>query len=68
MPKFDDLQHLIEDLGDCPMVLGLSETWLDDTVGNSEISVEGHRLYRRGRHEGRGGGLLLYVTNRIESI
>ena len=44
MPKFDDLQHLIKDLGDCPMVLGLSETWLDDRVGNSEISVEVHRF------------------------
>ena len=39
-------------------LLGIAETWLHDTVENSEIHIEGYSLYRRDRAEiksGRGG-------------
>ena len=32
-------------------VLGIAETWLHDTVENSEICIEGYSLYRKDRAE-----------------
>lgn len=45
-------------------VIALTETWLDSSVSDSEISIEGYSVYRhdRDRH---GGGVCLYVSNSI---
>ena len=51
-------------------LLGIAETWLHDTVENSEIRIEGYSLYRRDRAEiksGRGGGVALYVRDTLSS-
>ena len=50
--------------------LGIAETWLHDTVENSEICIEGYS-YRRDRAEiksGRGGGVALYVRDTLSSF
>ena len=43
-----------------PMILGVSETWLDENVLDGEISISGYSQLRRDRGN-RGGGVLVYV-------
>lgn len=47
--------------------MGLSETWLDSTVSNSEIGVSGFHIYRRDRST-RGGGILVYVSEDVKCV
>ena len=49
-------------------IIGIAESWLNETVDNSEVAIENFTLYRRDRQDikvGRGGGVLLYVHNSI---
>ena len=54
--------------------LGLSETWLNDSIANCELEIEGYNMYRYDRDLGTGrrggGGILVYtVANRtLEEI
>jgi len=43
-----------------PVILGISETWLDGTVLDGEVSIQGYSQFRRDRGS-RGGGVLVYV-------
>ena len=43
-----------------PVILGISETWLDGTVLDGEVSIPGYSQFRRDRGS-RGGGVLVYV-------
>ena len=56
--KVEDIQELL--LRNDIMVLGVSETWLDDAVSNSEVSVPGYHLIRRDRPKSKGGGVCVY--------
>ena len=45
-------------------VLGITESWTHDGIGDAEIAFPGYRLFRKdrsGKHKCRGGGVLLYV-------
>ena len=46
----------------CPDVICIVETWLDDTIFNSEIFIQGYVLCRlnRSRHN---GGILIFVNS-----
>jgi hypothetical protein len=44
--------------------LALSETWLDSTVNDAEIKVEGYSTVRRDRDR-HGGGVLLFVKDDV---
>ncbi len=43
-------------------ILTLSETWLDDTISNSEISLPGYSFIRRDQNRN-GGGITIYVVD-----
>lgn len=45
-------------------VLGLSETWLDASVDDSALSIDGFKLIRRDRST-RGGGVAFYINNSL---
>jgi len=45
--------------------LALSETRLDDTLTDSQMSIEGYVLIRRDRHRG-GGGFSMYIRNLLD--
>ena len=47
-------------------VLTLSETWLNTTIMNAEISIVGYALYRQDRLNKRGGGVCAYIRNDIK--
>lgn len=51
-------------------IIAVVETWLHSDISNGEINVEGYTIYRRDRgltKSERGGGILLYISNRIAS-
>lgn len=50
----------------CPLVLGVSETWLDSSVTNGEIDIKGYCVSRRDRGT-RGGGVLVYIPESCHS-
>ena len=59
--------HAEENL-DC---IGITETWLSDTLQTSEFSIEGYTLFRKDRkdeNKTRGGGVALYVKNNVTVV
>ena len=63
--KIDDVKMLLmrSDLN----VLTLSETWLNSSISNNEIEIEGYTLHRLDRGLGSpktgGGGVMMYTKN-----
>ncbi len=47
-----------------PDVLGICETWLDESIEDTEICPEGWSLVRRDRNR-RGGGVALMISNHL---
>ena len=62
LPKLDELTQLAGKTR--PACIGLSETWLDSSVMDSEISIPGYVLRRRDRNR-QGGGVCVYVRHDI---
>jgi len=49
-------------------VLGLTETWLNASVTNSELSFANFAIHRLDRGTGKGGGLCLLVSKAYHSV
>lgn len=60
IPHFNDVKNtiLLYDLD----IIGLSETWLDNTVSNNIINIQGYDFLRFDRL-GRGGGVGVYIKS-----
>ena len=50
-----------------PNVLSIVETWLDDTVFDSELHVDGYQCCRRDRGSS-GGGVAVYIKSEFVSV
>ena len=46
-------------------VITISETWLNTPVTNSEVSIDGYKLYRQDWLRKRGGGVCAYIRKDI---
>ena len=62
MSKIDEIRY-IDKLTNA-IIIGLSETKLDNTVLSSELEIEGYDLVRSDRSR-RGGGVACFVKNSI---
>ena len=62
IPKLDEIKLLL--LKRNITVLALSETWLNDSVSDSEIDIHGYVVVRKDRNR-HGGGVCLYVNCNI---
>ena len=62
LPKIDELREVVKISN--PTVIGITETKLDHSIGDSEISIDGYCAIRRDRNR-KGGGVICYVTNNI---
>ena len=62
--KLTDLQNLV--YSSTFNIIGLTETWLRDSILTSEILPTGYTIYRLD-HPSRGGGVLLAVKETIVS-
>ena len=54
-----------------PDILGITETWLTNSILDSELTFEGYTVLRRDRDDdekSRGGGVLLYIRNELNPI
>ena len=60
LPKIDELRHTARLTN--AVVIGISESKLDDSVSTSEVQTDEYNLLRcdRNRH---GGGVLCYIRN-----
>ena len=43
----------------------LSETWLNSTILNTALEVDGYKLFRRDRYNQRGGGICVFVKSNL---
>ena len=52
-------------------ILGITESWTNEDIEDSEIKFEGFTLFRRDRvnlPKERGGGVLLYVNEKLNAV
>lgn len=63
--KTEQIEHLLTDSN--LDYLCLTETWLTPSIPSSIMKVSGYTLYRRDRNKGKGGGVLIYVKDHIQS-
>ena len=51
-------------------VIGIAESWLNDSIDNAEMSFHVYMVYRKDKSfvtSSKGGGVLLYVQNSFRS-
>ena len=61
LPKISELRLFASKYQ--PSVIAISETWLDKSVTNGEIHIDGYTFHRKDRKR-TGGGVGLYVNNK----
>ena len=57
--KHNELQLLV--LQHNPHIIGITETWLDSSNNDSEITLDDYNIFRNDRTGSCGGGVLLHV-------
>ena len=62
LPKIDELREIVKISN--PTVVGITETKLDNSIGDSEIFIDGYCAIRFDRNR-KGGSVICYVTNKI---
>ena len=60
--KIDELRLLAQNTH--ASILGITESWLDESVPDSEISIDNFSLVRKDRNRN-GGGVALYIKNSL---
>jgi hypothetical protein len=64
LPKISEIRLLAKDFNIA--VLAISETWLNPTVLDSEITINGYNLVRKDRGS-RGGGVCIYTKDNLQT-
>lgn len=65
--KIDELRATFAASGNVINILTISETWLSESIADSEISIPGYLLFRKDRAT-HGGGVAVYVRNDLSVI
>ena len=69
-PKLDELKIMFEN-NKCIDVFGICETFLNETVDDKLLTMNGYRFERKDRREcnpvslNKGGGILIYISNNL---
>ena len=67
--KRDEIELIIRQKG--VDILGITESWGNEDIGDAELSFDGYDLFRQDRNAGvkkRGGGVLLYVRKGLGAV
>ena len=67
MNKFEHLETYVHDLN--PDIIAITESWMSSQIFDSELTIDGHDLFRQDRpvdHD--GGGVLLYVRSSLHAV
>ena len=59
------MRHILDVEGNNIHILGITETWLNNSHSDSEISIHGYNLERRDRTKCHGGGVAVYVHESV---
>ena len=64
LTKMEELCTEVQEID--PDIIAVSESWANDSIDDSELSVEGYTLFRKDRVlDIKGGGVLLYVKEAV---
>ena len=63
--KMDELRMFCEN--HAPHVISINETWLDHTISDGEVHIEGYSLLRRDKVRNKGG-VLVYIDKSVEFV
>lgn len=67
LKKLDEIKYLLSKFSEIS-ILGLCETFLSDTVTDTEINVDGFSLERKDRENKTGGGIVVYLKQNIPYV
>lgn len=59
--KMDEVGLLMSRLN--PDIAVYIETWLNDTIGEAAVKIDGYATVRKDRENGRGGGIMCYMRD-----
>ena len=62
LPITNELREIVKTSS--PTVIGITKTKIDNTINDSEISIDGYWAIRHDQNR-KGGGVVCYVTNNI---
>ena len=48
-------------------LIGITESWCNDSVNDSELYLKGYNLFRIDKKSGTGGGVLLYLHETLSA-
>ena len=69
MNKREDLELYV--LDERPDIIGITESWANEKIEDSELTLEGYTMLRKDRVSGeklRGGGVLLYIKSSLSVV
>ena len=56
---------MVEDID--PHIIGITESWANTDITEAELGLTGYVMFRRDRIGRRGGGVILYVKESIQT-
>ncbi|CAB4034843.1 Hypothetical predicted protein, partial [Paramuricea clavata] len=68
VPAENERERLLGDISSLMSFSEVSETWLNTSVTNKEIEIEGYKLHRLDRLHKKGGGVCVYIRKDIKSL
>ena len=63
--KKNELNIMVEHID--PHIIGITESWANTDITDAELGLTGYVMFRRDRLGRRGGGVILYVKESIQS-
>ena len=63
--KFVEFRESIDQFK--PKIIGICESWINDGIPEGDYKIEGYKCYMKNRERGRGGGVMIYVDEKLES-
>ena len=61
--KKTKLNIMVDDIK--PHIIGITESWANNDITDTELGLEGYVMFRKDRMGKRGGGVLLYIKETI---
>ena len=58
LPKIHELRHIVQNT--IASIIGITASWLDSTISDSEINIPGYIVVRQDRNR-EGGGVCIFI-------
>ena len=67
MSKIDECKSLFIDFS-VPLVCGVSEAWLNDSIPDGMVCVSGYNVFHNDRKQMSGGGILIWTHSKFRGF